>query len=230
MILLFLALVFQKTKNMKKILFVSVILTILVACSSERVNFSQLQDRSGIFYLVNSDKPFSGEVVSYVGGRIEFEGKIQKGLREATWTYYYPNGQKKNEGNYKEGVKDGTWTYWKDNGTQEGLEVYKYGKLLSNEGTVTHEVKPDTVKVVVQTPAPAPVEPKKAVVKQQAVVWERLHGGPVKFLDGVPYSGPVVKYQRSGVKELDGYFSRGKKSGKWIYYDKRGDIKDVKYY
>ena len=125
MILLFLALVFQKTKNMKKILFVSVILTILVACSSERVNFSQLQDRSGMFYLVNSDKPFSGEVVSYVGGRIEFEGKIQKGLREATWTYYYPNGQKKNEGNYKEGVKDGTWTYWKDNGTQEGLEVYK---------------------------------------------------------------------------------------------------------
>jgi len=32
------------------------------------------------------------------------------------------------------------------------------------------------------------------------------------------------------MKEFDGYLSRGKKSGKWIYYDKRGDIKDVKYY
>jgi antitoxin component YwqK of YwqJK toxin-antitoxin module len=216
---------------MKKILFVSVILTILVACSSERVNFSQLQDRSGMFYLVNSDKPFSGEVVSYANGKIEFEGKIDKGLREATWTSYYPNGQKKMEGNYKEGVKDGTWTYWKDNGTQEGLEVYKYGKLLSNEGTVTKEVKPDTVKVIVQTPPAAPpAEPKKVEKKQQAVVWDRLHGGSVKFLDGVPYSGPVVKYQRSGMKEFDGYLSRGKKSGKWIYYDRRGDIKDVKYY
>lgn|ERR1035437_6157154 len=215
---------------MKKILLVSVILMILVACSSERANFNQLQDRSGMFYMVNSDKPFSGEVVSYANGRIEFEGKIEKGLREATWLYYYPNGQKKMDGNYREGVKDGTWTYWKDNGTQEGLEVYKYGKLLSNEGTVIKEVKPDTVKVIVQTPTPAPAEPKKVERKQQAIVWERLHGGAVKFLDGVPYSGPVVKYQRNGEKEFDGYLTRGKKSGKFIYYDKKGNIKEAKYY
>jgi len=231
-ILFLLALIIQKPKNMKKILFVSVILTILVACSSEKVNFGQLQDRSGMFYLVNSDKPFSGQVVSYANGRIELEGKIVKGLREEIWTYYYPNGQKKMEGNYKEGVKDGTWTYWKDNGTQEGLEVYKYGKLLSNEGNVPHEVKPDTINNVVApsptTPPPAP--PKTVEKKQQAIVWERLHGGPVKFLDGVPYTGPVVKYQKNGLKELDGYFLRGKKSGKWVYYTKKGDIKDVKYF
>jgi antitoxin component YwqK of YwqJK toxin-antitoxin module len=220
---------------MKKILFSCLILTILVACSSERVNFSQLQDRSGMLYLVNSDKPFTGDVVSYSGGRVEFEGKIEKGLREATWTYYYPNGQKKMEGGFKEGVKDGTWTYWKDNGTQEGTELYKYGKQLSSEGNVPKEDKPDTVKIIVAAPEPAPAaapaaEPKKTVAKQQPVVWERLHGGPVKFLDGVPYSGPVVKYQKNGQKEFDGFLSRGKKSGKWIIYDKRGDIKDVKYY
>ncbi len=216
---------------MKKTLLVTVILTILVACSSERVNFSQLQDRNGMFYLVNSDKPFSGEVVSYANGRIEFEGKIEKGLREETWSSYYPNGQKKMSGNYKEGVKEGTWTYWKDNGTQEGIEVYKYGKLLSNEGTVTKEVKPDTVvKVVVQAPAPPPAVPKKVERKQQPVVWEKLHGGAVKFLDGVPYTGPVVKYQRNGEKEFDGYLTRGKKSGKFIYYDKKGNIKEAKYY
>jgi antitoxin component YwqK of YwqJK toxin-antitoxin module len=220
---------------MKKILFVSVILTTLVACSSERVNFSQLQDRSGMFYLVNSDKPFSGDVVSYINGKIEFEGKIEKGLREATWTYYYPNGQKKMEGSYKEGVKDGTWTYWKDNGTQEGLEIYKYGKLLSNEGNVSQEVNPDTSQAVVAPnppppPPPPPTEPKKIEKKQQPIAWERLHGGPVKFLDGVPYTGPVVKYQKNGMKELEGYLTHGKKSGKWVYYTKKGDIKDVKYY
>jgi antitoxin component YwqK of YwqJK toxin-antitoxin module len=132
-------------------------------------------------------------------------------------------------------VKDGTWTYWKDNGTQEGTELFKYGKLLSSEGNVPKEDKPDTVKIIVAAPEPAPAatpapEPKKTVAKQQPVVWERLHGGPVKFLDGVPYSGPVVKYQKNGQKEFDGFLSRGKKSGKWIIYDKRGDIKDVKYY
>jgi uncharacterized protein len=218
---------------MKKILFSSMILLILAACSADRVQFGQLQDRNGIFYLINSDKPYSGEVVNYVGGKVDFEGRVENGLRESTWTYFYPNGQKKMEGNYKEGLKDGTWTYWKDNGSQEGLEMYKYGKLLSNEGTVPAEDKPDTVKVIVTqpaTPPPAPAEVKKAAPKQEVVVWERLHGGPVKFLDGVPYSGPVMKYQKNGLKEFEGFMSRGKKSGKWIYYTKRGDIKDVKYY
>jgi antitoxin component YwqK of YwqJK toxin-antitoxin module len=221
---------------MKKILFISGILVILVACSSEKVNFSQLQDRSGVFYLVNKDKPFSGDVVSYVNGRVEFEGQMNKGLRESTWIYYYPNGQKKMEGLFKEGVKDGTWTYWKDNGQQEGTETYKYGKVLSNEGTVPQEVKTDTAKTAVATTpveaakATPPPEPKKVEKKQVAVVWENLHGGPVKFYNGVPYTGPVVKYQKNGLKEFDGNMLRGKKSGKWVLYDKKGNIKDVKYY
>jgi len=210
---------------------------ILMACSSERVNFSQLQDRNGVLYLINKDKPFSGDVASYNNGRVEFEGLVEKGLREGTWIYYYATGQKKMEGNFKEGVKDGNWTYWKDNGQQEATEMYKFGKLLSNEGTVPASAKPDSAKTAASTvvepakttPPPAP-EPKKIEKKQEPVVWENLHGGPVKFYNGVPYTGPVVKYQKNGLKEFDGNMFRGKKSGKWILYDKRGNIKDVKYY
>ena len=182
---------------MKRTLFYAgILMLILGACSSEKMNFNKLQDRNGLFYLVNEDKPFSGEVVAYVGGKVEFEGTIEKGLRTGLWTYYYPNGQKKMEGMYNEGLKDGTWTYWKENGTQELVEVYKYGKLMTNEGTPSQEtVKKDTVQViVVEKEAPKPEPEKKAV--QKAVVWERLKGGPVKYLDGVPYSGPVVKYYR----------------------------------
>lgn len=230
-----------KTKEMRKILSVSIIVFLLFACASEKVNFSQLQDRSGLYFLVNSDKPFTGEVISYLNGKVEFEGKIEKGLREAIWTYYYFNGQKQMEGNYREGVKDGSWTYWKDNGSPAGNELYKFGKLLSKEGIVPGDEKTDTTRVVTNaapavavvktTPVPsAPASAKKVEKKEEPVIWERLHGGPVKSLDGLPYSGPVVKYQKSGLKEFDGYMSRGKKSGKWIYYDKRGDIKNVRYY
>ena len=218
---------------MKKILLITGILVILMACSSERMNFNQLQDRNGMFYMVNSDKPFSGDVVSYANGKVEFEGKIQKGLREATWIYYHPNGQKKMEGNYKEGVKDGTWTYWKDNGQQEGIEMYKFGKLLSSEGVVPTQQVPDTATKVVSKQAPPempPPPPPKVEKKQQAVTWDKLRGGPVKFLDGVPYTGPVVKYQKNGLKELDGYFTNGKKTGKWNYYDRKGNLKNSKYY
>jgi antitoxin component YwqK of YwqJK toxin-antitoxin module len=216
---------------MKKLLFFAgLLIMILAACSSEKMNFNKLQDRNGLFYVVNQDKPFSGEVVSYIGGRLEFEGTIDKGLRTGLWTYYYPNGQKKMEGMYNEGLKDGTWTYWKENGTQDVVEVYKYGKLLTNEGTPSTDTeKKDSVKVVV-VEKEKPEPEKKVSTKPQPVVWERLKGGPVKYLDGVPYSGPVVKYYKEGGKELEGWFTRGHRSGKWIYYDRLGNVKDVRYY
>jgi len=221
---------------MKRVLFLGGILVLLLAaCSSEKMNFSKLQDRNGLFYLVNSEKPFSGEVVSYINGRAEFEGTIENGLRSGKWTYYYPTGQKKMEGLYNEGLKDGTWTYWKENGQQDVVEVYKYGKLLTNEGTPQEAARTDTVKVVVvekdarkEEAARVPVH--KDPPKPQAVEWESLKGGPVKYLNGVPYSGPVVKHFREGGKELEGYFTLGHRSGKWIYYDHFGNPKDVKYY
>ncbi len=220
---------------MKKILFCAGILLILNACSSEKVNFSQLQDRNGLFYLVNKDKPFSGDVASYVNGKVEFEGKIENGLREGPWVYYYPSGQKKAEGSYKEGFKDGTWTSYKENGAQDVLEMYKYGKLLTNQGTVTEtkdtlKTKPVTENVSAPAAPPHVATTKKVEKKQDVVVWERLKGGPVKYLNGTPYTGAVIKYQRSGQKELEGNFLRGQKSGKWIYYDKYGNVKDVRYY
>jgi len=220
---------------MKKLIFFAGTLFLLFACSPEKVNFSQLQDRNGLFYMANKDKPFSGDVSSYNNGKVELEGRLEDGLRVGLWTTYYPNSQKKSEGNYKEGLKDGTWTYWKENGQQESVEVYKFGKMLTNEGTVTEPAK-DTVKKeiaekeIVQKAPAKPVAVKPVEHKPEPVVWERLHGGTVKFLNGVPYTGPVVKYARGGGKEIEGNFERGKRSGKWVYYDHRGNVKDVRYY
>jgi antitoxin component YwqK of YwqJK toxin-antitoxin module len=222
---------------MKKLLFFAGILMILNACTSEKVNFSQLQDRNGLFYLVNKDKPFTGEVASYVNGKVEFEGKVEKGLREGLWVYYYPSGQKKAEGNYKDGLKDGNWTSYNENGTQDALEVFKYGKSLTNQGNVSESAQKDSLnadpaKEKVDAPGtqPPPTSTKKVEKKQEVVVWERLRGGPVKYLNGVPYTGAVVKYQRNGLKELEGNFYHGQRSGKWVYYNKFGNVRDVRYY
>jgi antitoxin component YwqK of YwqJK toxin-antitoxin module len=219
---------------MKKTLFLLISLLILFACSSEKMNFSRLQDRNGLYYLVNEDKPFSGEIISHLNGKPEFEGQIENGLREGLWVYYYPSGQKKMEGSYKEGLKDGNWTSWLENGQQEKVEVYKYGKLLTNEGTVSDSAV-DTIAVqgVVKKPSqpPAPKEPEKEVVKKPApVVWESLHGGPVKYLNGVPYTGPVIKYFKNGKIDLEGNFVAGKRSGRWTFYTPYGTVKNIKYY
>jgi antitoxin component YwqK of YwqJK toxin-antitoxin module len=223
---------------MQKNLLMTGILVFLFACASEKVNFSQLQDRNGVYYLINKDKPFTGDVVQYNNGKVEMEGRIENGLREGMWVTSYPSGQKKMEGNYKEGLKDGTWTYWSENGQQQAQEMYKYGKLLSNEGTLNDTVASDTVvpvekAVVSHRPAkPAAVNaPAPKVERKQAPVeWSNLKGGPVKYYNGVPYTGPVVKYQRNGLKELDGYFEGGKRSGRWTFYDIHGNVKYDKFY
>ena len=228
---------------MKKLLLITGILFLLFSCATEKTNFGKLQDRNGLYYMVNEDKPFTGDVISYVNGKTEFEGTIQTGLREGKWVYYYPTGQKKMEGNFKDGVKDGTWTFWKENGQQDKIEIYKFGQLLTNEGNVQDSSNVDSLQSskseenqdqkssAAQTVKKPEKEPEKKVEKkEQPVVWESLHGGPVKYLNGVPYTGPVVKYYNTGNKELEGYFVAGKRSGKWTYYDKFGNVKDVRYY
>jgi len=219
---------------MKKICFFALLLA-LSGCAAKKVNFDQLQDRNGLYYLVNDDKPFSGEVVSYVAGRVEFEGEVKKGLREGIWTYYYPSGQKKSEGQFSDGLKEGTWNFWKENGQPDLSEIYKIGKRLGNEGSAEPEVKKDSIvttePVVEKKPEAKPLpEKKEKPVKPKTLEWERLRGGPVKYLDGVPYSGPIVKHYREGGLELEGHFNYGHRSGKWIFYDRFGNIRDVRYY
>jgi antitoxin component YwqK of YwqJK toxin-antitoxin module len=52
-------------------------------------------------YAPDSDKPYSGEVVSY-----------------------YSNGQKEKEGTFKDGKEDGLWIYYNEDGTVKELKEY----------------------------------------------------------------------------------------------------------
>lgn len=229
---------------MKTIIYTTILL-FLFSCSAKVVNFDQLQDRNGLYFLVNEEKPFSGEVVSYINGKLEFEGEVKNGLREGVWSYYYPTGQKRMAGVFTDGLKEGTWTYWKENGSQDLIEIYKMGQRLGNDTIPTsgqsvkdtmaakQETKADDLKpanTVTKTATQNQVTKKSEPKKPQPVVWERLRGASVKFLDGIPYTGPVVKYFREGGKELDGEFVNGHRDGKWVYYDRYGNIKDVRYY
>lgn len=245
---------------MKKIGLISLIAILLIACASEKMNFQQLEERNGVFFLPDEDKPFTGEIVSYFNGFTQFEGKLENGIRSGIWTYFFPKGQKMMQGSYKFGQKDGKWITWKENGQQEKLEIYHTGKVINSESYSTEQSTQNPVSNTKDTIVPEPLKSniRKApstkpasssyenekkdystrvnapVVKEEAVkepvVWQKLHGGPVKFLEGVPYTGPVIKYQRNGEKEFEGQFDHGRKTGKWTYYDHRGRIKYIKFY
>jgi len=223
---------------MKKILFFAGIILIISSCAMEKINFDQLQNRDGLYYMVNDKEPFSGEIVSYVEGKIEFEGNVQNGLKEGLWIYYYPNGQKKKEGVYADGLKEGTWTYWAENGEQDNTEIYKVGTRLGNEeDEYSGEDQGDQSGEGI---VPAKKEKDSNLSgkigdekeKPKAVIWTHLTGGPVKYYQGKPYTGPVIKYYREGNKGkyLYGYFTNGHRSGKWTYYYRDGRVKNTKYY
>ena len=71
---------------------------------------TNLQDRGGIKYEANQDKPYTGKHVEY--------------FSDAT-------GQKSVEINYKDGVKDGVETQYHKNGQKKQVVEYKKGKPVS---------------------------------------------------------------------------------------------------
>ena len=97
---------------MKQTLLIITVLMLMLGCSSEPIDVDKLVERGGLLYEVNSDKPFSGEVVSY-----------------------YSNGQKEEEGTYKDGelVEETRWD-------EDGNERKDDGDSRTNEPAVLESV------------------------------------------------------------------------------------------
>jgi antitoxin component YwqK of YwqJK toxin-antitoxin module len=45
------------------------------------------------------------------------------------------------------------------------------------------------------------------------------------YFEGEPYSGPIVKYYKNGLKEFEGSYKEGRKKGPWYYYHESGKLK-----
>jgi len=122
--------------------------------SKQDIKKAQLQKRSdGLYYAVNTEKPYSGgvvdlyksgqkkEEVSYKNGQLhgrfkrwysdgqkKDETSYKLGQKAGAYRAWYTNGQKKKEGTYKAGKEDGAWSYWYKNGQKQKEGSYKAGK------------------------------------------------------------------------------------------------------
>ena len=100
------------------------------------VDKSNLVERGGLMYEVNSKTPFTGTaVIYYENGQTAEEGEYREGKQHGNWTAWHENGQKAREGEYHDGERHGNWTAWYENG-QKALEgEYRdgelHGKMLS---------------------------------------------------------------------------------------------------
>ena len=96
---------------------------------SDGVNLDELEDREGVFYLKNSNSPYTGKCFEFhENGQKETEMTFKGGKMDGPAVWWYENGQKKSEENYKDGKPDGLLVYWYENGQKQTEINYKDGK------------------------------------------------------------------------------------------------------
>ena len=194
----------------------AVLALVMFACGSGATDFSKLQERNGLFYMINAEQPFTGKVVNKINDALVFEGEFKDGLRVGQWRSFYSNGQLKTEGSYVDGLEDGTWTFYHENGIVDYNQVYRLGNLVGGEERPKEEEKKEA--------------PKKVAPQVQYVEWDQLRGGRTKTLYGKLYTGGFIQRFNDGTKKLVGYYTNGHRSGKWTYYYPNGSVKEVRNY
>jgi antitoxin component YwqK of YwqJK toxin-antitoxin module len=102
-------------------------LLVLASCSPpevpEEVPEEKIVYRQGIPYAINSDKPFTGIIVSfYDNGQREMRGNYKDGKLDGLHEQFSINGQVTVRGNYRHGLRDGLYE-----------EFDEYGELMLRE-------------------------------------------------------------------------------------------------
>ena len=161
---------------MKKLLLSIFIATVLIGCNSpldKEVDISQKQDRNGIVYVVNGEKPFSGKMIGkYENGQVEVSETFKDGKFNGQQISYYRNGQVKEKANYEmgkpvgeyvkyysngtiayqgsyvSGVKEGYWNIYSDKGELVVSKKYVNGELVDIE---QHVVDVDGIKNTIES-------------------------------------------------------------------------------
>ena len=179
---------------MKRLLLIALPLILIVGCSSpEPINYEEtLNERDGVFYTKDTNKPYSGSVFSLDDrGRNKIESNLENGkmitYKELEW---YENGQKKFEKTFKNGKWDGLVTEWYENGQMSYELTYKNG-IFSGEGTYYHR---DGTKI------------KPIIFDNEIIYKEEIHFN--KGTD-IPYSGRVLTIYENGQKEHEATLKDG---------------------
>ena len=104
---------------------------LLISGCGKVIEESELNFRDGKYYPINSDKPYSGKIIShYKHGQLKESSNYKDGELDGPSESYYENGQLKESRNYKDGKLNGLYERYDVNGRLEESLNYKDGKLV----------------------------------------------------------------------------------------------------
>ena len=102
---------------------------LLGGCGEKEVNFEELEEREGIYYVSGSDTPHTGKSFTLnENGKKASERNFKDGKMNGLWMAWYDNGQKQSVINFKAGKFDGPSVKWHKNGQKFLIGNFKDGK------------------------------------------------------------------------------------------------------
>lgn len=117
------------------------VLFLLVSCSKE-VAYDSLVSRNGIAYEVNSQTPYTGEVVKlFENGQLEKKASYLDGMMNGPFESYYENSQLEEKSIYKNGIIDGPYESYYKNGQLRTKGVIKNGSFTGEYDAYTFSGK-----------------------------------------------------------------------------------------
>lgn len=136
---------------------------------------------------------------------------LQVDAQDSTFTKLWDGGKLKEEGNYVNESKDGIWKSWNQKGELTELNHYSAGALKSK---VTFEY---------YSHIPNLLYKQNKYDSLNHLVEERNY----IYKDNDVYD---VVFYNNEIKTSEGKMIKGKKDGKWTYYNQDGSIREVKKY
>ena len=233
---------------MNRTFILKIILLISFLGASIRINVNQLINIGGLWFVENSDTPFSGIAynVSKNVGNIILERKYINGMYSGKYNEWWITGESKVKGTYRNGLMNGRWKFYYENGKVLCTGSYKNG----NNGFSINGIKgiPRNGKTGLWT-----YWDLKGKKIEEGYFKKGKQFGKWAFWDysGKRYAGTKISYELF-VDELEkkdrlgnyliyspkqygekkyihsyGSFSNNRRQGKWIFFDKNRKISAV---
>ena len=207
---------------MKFILF-NISIFLLVSCSNEIIENSELVERQGKAYKINSEKPFTGDAFSYhKNGQVSLTTSYKNGLKEGIKDEFFDNGQLLSSVNYFMDLKEGEEKIYYKSGELNYLNVYKNGNLidkkrLSKEGY-------DLFFILLDSGCdPLEENDESDVVEMDVEIGNSKDESSFDFYflhktDNEPVNGKVVVFCGDRV-DYQGLVEDGQEIGNWEFFD-----------
>ncbi|MGG5505676.1 MULTISPECIES: toxin-antitoxin system YwqK family antitoxin [unclassified Myroides] len=122
---------------MRKIALFIMGLPLVLGCHKKEYTLDDLVEIKGIFYCKDTNKPYTGEALNYLGKQIAAIHLYKQG-EHIQATTFYPNGNKEYDIQFKDNKENGFWRYYFYNG-QLNYESYRKDGLQEGKSISCYE-------------------------------------------------------------------------------------------